>query len=76
MEVPTSPGDFMDPVRREFLASLVLTASAPYSDGSTRDYPWHEIIQSAAKEGRKRVITSLQIYSGYLPAEVMDVVTQ
>jgi len=76
MEAPTSPADFMDTARREVLSALELTGTSPYSDGSAKDYPWHEIIQGAAKEGRKRVITSLQIYSGYLPAEVMDVVTR
>lgn len=76
MEAPRSPADFMDPARREVLAGVELTGNSPYSDGSAKDYPWHEIIQGAAKEGRKRVFRSLQIYSSYLPAEVMDVVTR
>jgi hypothetical protein len=73
---PETPEDFLNSERREILSSLELTAKSPYMDGSCEDILWHQIFQSAATEGSHQIITTLQIYSTYFPAEIIEVATQ
>ncbi|MDO9453944.1 MAG: hypothetical protein Q7J29_13920 [Stagnimonas sp.] len=75
-DVPESPLDLLDPERRKALASLNLNSKSPYSDGTDTEFRWFNIIENAAEQGSAQLTTALQIYSAYLPAEVMDAVTK
>ncbi|MFC5742740.1 hypothetical protein [Dyella tabacisoli] len=75
-DAPESPADFLHPSRRETLAALELTSVSPYKDGSFEDIKWHQMLERAATEGASRIVTTLQIFSTYFPAEIIETATQ
>jgi hypothetical protein len=72
---PTSPIDFLDPERREALAELNLNAVSPYRAGNFEDIKWHVMFERAATEGTRDIVTSLQIFATYLPADAIEAAT-
>lgn len=72
---PTSPLDFLDPARRETLAELNLNGVSPYQAGKFEDIKWHVMFEDAATAGARDIVTTLQIFATYLPAEAIEVTT-
>lgn len=73
---PKSAKDMLTTERHLKLGSLDLNSVTPFKAGDFKDIRWYRILEDSARDGSAEMITALQIFVTYLPAEVIDTATK
>ena len=73
---PKSAKDMLTAERHLKLGSLDLNSVSPYAAGDFKEIRWYRILEDSARDGSAEMITALQIFVTYLPADVIDTATK
>lgn len=73
---PKSAKDMLTQERHLKLGELDINSVSPFAAGDFKEIRWHKMIEEYARDGSAEMITTLQIFVTYLPAEVIDTATK
>lgn len=71
-----SAKDMLTTERHLKLGGLDINSVSPFAAGDFKDIKWYRMLEDSARDGSAEMITALQIFVTYLPADIIDTATK